>query len=323
MNTNIFQKLMGSTMYSPPDEGARAGAGGDEAARAAAAAAAAAAETTLKNGSEGGDGGGAEAWKGLLKDADNLATLKAKGWQSPEDAVKSYRELEVESSKSKLKLPDKDSKPEEVDAFYESLGKPKEAKGYEFKIADTVPEHFPYEEATAEGFKEFAHKTQLLPWQAQALHDWYVDNTVKVYNEELGSYKTRVESAHAAIVKEFGDPEGAEYKRNVELADRAVRELGGKDKKALRAELIELKAITPDGKVMAPQLIMALSRVGKELYSEDKVYSGIASTQNPWKTETENLTQQGKIIQEDPEMARQLILAANLDPKKFGLNAPT
>jgi hypothetical protein len=308
-------------MYSPIDAGAGADGGNDATAVAAAAAAAA---TALKGSGNGADGGADDKWKGLVTDPDNLAYVKTKNWQSPEDTVKSYRELEVENSKSKLKLPTKESKPEEVDAFYEALGKPKEAKGYEFKIADSVPEHFPYEEATAEGFKEIAHKARLLPDQAQILHDWYVDNTVKAFDGSLKTAATRIEAAHTAIVKEFGDPEGSEYKRKVELADRAVRELSpGKDKKALRAELVELGALTPDGKVMAPNLIIALSRIGQDLYSEDKVYSGLALQHNPWKKETENLTQQGKFIEQDPEMARQLILAANLNPKDYGLNAPT
>lgn len=270
----------------------------------------------------GGDGNG--AWDALVKDPENLAYVKTKGWQDPDGAVKSYRELESEASKSKIKLPDKDTKPEELDAFYNQLGRPEKPEGYEFKLPEKLPEAFPYEENTATEFKGISHKLRLTAEQAQGLHDWYVSEKAKGFTEEVGSIARKVEGAHDIIVKEFGDPKGADYKRKIELADRSVRELGRtvspKDPGALRKELADIGAITPDGKVMAPLLIMALSKVGDTLYQEDKVYSGINASNNPWKEATENLTQQGKILKEDPETARQLILAANKNPKDFGLS---
>lgn len=272
---------------------------------------------------EGGDG--QTAWDGLVKDPDNLTYAKTKGWQSPDDAVKSYRELESESSRNKIAFPDKDSKPEDVEAFWRKLGKPEKPDGYELKLPEKLPENFPYEADAANEFKGLAHKLNMTPAQAQGLHDWYVAKQAGSFEGDVLSTVKKVENAHNLIVKNFGDPKSDDYKRKIELADRSVRELGRtlneKEPDALRKEMAEFGIITPDGKVMAPYLVMALSRVGDSLYSEDKVFSGFNAQNNPFKEGSENLTAQGKIITQDPETARNLILAANKKPQDYGLKA--
>lgn len=50
-----------------------------------------------------------------------------------------------------------------------------------------------------------------------------------------------------------------------------------------------------------------------------KVGTGNATVKNPFTKEHFNLTEQGKIIRENPERARQLITAAGKDPKNYGL----
>lgn len=313
---NIWRQLMNSIAYDAADKSG--GTGGDPNANPDGNK-----STNIGDGkdppSDKSGGGGDDAWKGLVKDQDNLAYIKTKGWQDPDGAVKSYRDLETQFSQTKL--PTKDSTPEELDSFFNKLGRPEKSEGYQFKISDKVPEHFPYEEQSANDFKGIAHKARLTAEQAQVLHDWYVDKQVGFFSKDVETTKTRVEAAHDLLVKDFGDPKGENYKRNVELADRSVRELGRvvdpKNPSALRKELADIGAITPDGKVMAPLLIKALSKVGADLFHEDKVYSGLSSTENPWKTD--DLTKQGRIMQEDPELARQLILAANLKPSDYGL----
>jgi gas vesicle protein len=47
---------------------------------------------------------------------------------------------------------------------------------------------------------------------------------------------------------------------------------------------------------------------GREPFNKDKTPPGV---KNPWKKETWNLTEQGKLLREDPELAKQLMAAAN------------
>jgi hypothetical protein len=315
---NIYDKFIIPMVWDAQDKSAADG-GGDPSKTAADSK-----STNLDSKDPAGEkGGDVKAWNGLVKDPDNLSYVTTKGWQSPDDAVKSYRDLEVEATKNKIAFPGKDSKPEEIDAFYEKLGVPKEVKGYEFKMPEKLPENFPYESEAAENFKGMAHKLKLTPDQAQGLHDWYVGQQATSFEGDVLSTVKKVESAHDLIVKNFGDPKSDSYKRKIELADRSVRELGRtldeKNPKALREELVSLGAITPDGKVMAPYLIMALSRVGDSIYSEDKVFSGMNANNNPFADKTENLTAQGQVLKQDPETARQLILAANKKPQDYGL----
>lgn len=317
---NIWQRLMSSTFLDK--EGA--GTGGGEGKGEGSGAPPAGSGTTLpKEGADGsGSGGGNGAdgvWNGLVKDPENLKTVQSKGWSSPEDAIKSYRELEATKSKEALKLPGEDAKPEDWDAFYKAVGRPEEPTGYEFKVSKEVPENFPYDDKAADSFKDAAHKAGLRPEQAQSLHDWFVNSLTGPWTQSVKDTATKIEQAHDTIVKEWGDPQGAVYKRNLELAERSLRELSGKDKQALRKELEDIGAIAPDGKVMAPRLVMALAKVADTLFAEDNVYGGEAVQRNPFKQETENLTEQGRMIKQDPTLAKQLILAANQDPKTFGL----
>lgn len=314
-------KLFNSRVYSPAE--AAAGAIGAEGGGAPPLGGATGSDGAPLNGSGKSLSSGSDMWSGLVKDPDNLNYIKAKKWSSPEEAIKSYRELESNASKSKLQLPNENSKPEEVDAFYNQLGRPEKSDGYEFKLPEKLPESFPYEEESANKFREVAHKGRLTSEQAQGLHDWYVQEQAAQYQATLESTAKKVEGAHDSIVKSFGDPKGEQYKRGMELADRTVRELGNmidpKNNQVLRKELIDIGAILPDGKVMAPNLIVALSKIGETLYSEDRVYSGISSAKNPWKSDSENLTLQGKFLKDDPDTARQMILGANLRPEDYGL----
>lgn len=60
--------------------------------------------------------------------------------------------------------------------------------------------------------------------------------------------------------------------------------------------------------------------VNKRLATDvPKVGTGNATVKNPFTKEHFNLTEQGKIIRENPERARQLITAAGKDPKNYGL----
>ena len=61
----------------------------------------------------------------VSEDARKVVT--AKGWKTPDDAVKSYAALESEFGKvqaSALKVPGPDAKPEDVDALHMAIGRP-------------------------------------------------------------------------------------------------------------------------------------------------------------------------------------------------------
>jgi hypothetical protein len=96
---------------------------------------------------------------------------------------------------------------------------------------------------------------------------------------------------------------------------RAAHQLGLKD------ALVKGGLLTADGGVRNATLAFALARVGKELFSEDSFATGDGAgvISNPWAKETSNLTEQGRLVRQDPDKARALIRAAGQNPATYGL----
>lgn len=267
-----------------------------------------------------------DVWSGLQSE-DNRKTVAAKSWQSPEDAITSYRELEKHLGETKAKSlirPGDDAKPEDWDAFYDKAGRPKAPGDYSFKLPEGLPENFPYDQTSADKFKNWAHSAGLPPREAQRIHDEFVKDTAAQLQSHAEQSAKAVADAHEALVKGFGNPadawgeEGSEtYKRKQELANRALRQQGGSE---LIAELKAIGALGPNGEVKSPRMAMMLSKIGADLYAEDTLYGGINNVgPNPFSDATRDETKQGQIIRNNPDHARALMRQAGIDPKEYGL----
>ena len=75
-----------------------------------------------------------------------------KGWKSPDDALKSYSELE-KSMGNRVRIPAPDAKPEELRAFYSKIGVPESVEGYEI---DEIPEGSFRDESIENHIKQIA-----------------------------------------------------------------------------------------------------------------------------------------------------------------------
>lgn len=122
---------------------------------------AAAATTTAAASTTGAAGGAAEAFDwGKVPgiDADTLAYVQTKGFKDPVATISSYRNFEKLQGVPQdrlLKMPGPDAKPEEIAAYQERLGRPKDAKEYEFAKFE-AGEHM--DEASAQRFDGFLRK---------------------------------------------------------------------------------------------------------------------------------------------------------------------
>lgn len=262
-----------------------------------------------------GSNGGGETWAAGLQVEENRALVEAKQWGSIDDALKSYRELQTHASKA-LQLPGENATAEDWDKFYSKLGRPEKAEGYELKLnAEAIPQDFPYDEKSAIEFRNWAHEAGLTPRQAQMLHDKFVGYQSEAFVAAKEAAAKREADTHRELVSEWGDPDTASYKQNVELMSRAVSQLG------LKSALAELGALSGDGAVRNATLAKALAKVGKELYAEDTLATtanGVLS--NPFSDgDSFNLTEQGRLIRSDPRKAKALIQAAGKKPADFGL----
>lgn len=268
--------------------------------------------TAALNGS--GDGGG--DWLAGLSQ-DNRSLVEAKKWGSdPNQVVKGYRDLEAHASKA-LVPPGHDAGPQDWDAFYGKLGRPQTPDGYEFSLPEGVPADMPYDDTLKTQFQVWAHEAGLTPKQAATMHDTYVREAGQSYAQAIENTTARITGAHDELVKAWGDPGSQGHQRNVELASRAIRQLGGD---ALQEELTQFGFMTQRGEVASAKITQMLAKVGEQLFAEDTVYAGPTASTNPFADGPHhNLTEQGRILRSDPKRAKALIQAAGQDPTLYRL----
>jgi hypothetical protein len=262
-----------------------------------------------------GDGEALSAWVTGLRSEDNRAKAQAKGWRTPDDVVVSYSNLESQLGRAVVP-PRADDTPEKWDAFYRAAGRPDDPGGYEFTMPEGLPEDFAYAEDLASSFRQWAHGSGLNPSQAQALHDRFVQYQGEQYEAYARMRDRSAGEAHDRLVDEWGDTDSDGYRRKVEFANRAIRNLGGDP---LRHALQMGGLLTEEGAVTNAALAFALAKAGEALYAEDTLTGSGPDGTNPWATDQENLGHQGQILRQDPERARVLIRAAGLEPSSFGL----
>jgi hypothetical protein len=301
----MINRPLGPRIAYAPENGAGAGTGnpGDGANGAG-----------LGNGSSSNNGAGTSPWTGLAL-PENQELVKTKNWANPDAALRSYAELERKMGGA-IFLPEPTADPTAWDGIFDRMGRPKSAAEYKLERPKDLPETA-YDADTAEQMKGVFHKAGLTPRQAAIIHDEVFTGSHKAKEALQAANAEKVAKAHEQIVKEYGGDENSEaYKRNLELANRAVRQFGGD---ALLSELKEIGAMDPNGYVKAPLVAKMLAQVGKQLFQEDAVYGGAGDYKNPFADATMDMEKQGEIIKKDPDRARALIRAAGHNPAEWQL----
>ena len=255
------------------------------------------------------------SWLTGLQDAGNRDLVAKKGWDksnTPDVVINSYRELETRLGKS-IVVPDANAPREDYDKVYTALGKPRTPGDYAFRLPQGINENFPYDDAFATDYKNWAHEADLSPRQAQSIHDRFVKRFAGQIDAATEGLQRRVGTAHQEILSKWGPADSDGYKNNLSYAKAGLRGLGlGETFKA--SGLID-----GNGNIADAKLAFALATVGEGLFQEDRLRGGTPghfTTSNPWKDGQENLSEQGRIQRENPELARSLIQAAGKDPDK-------
>jgi hypothetical protein len=256
-----------------------------------------------------------------LQEEGSREWVETAGVKDVESLVKMARNSERLIGKS-FQKPGPDAEQSEIDAFYERLGRPKDVAGYELTPPEDMPEDLPYDTEFAGKFAETAHKYGITTEQAKGLHDFYINEMVGGYQSGIEASTAQLEESTAAatsqLEKDWGAKQGSpEFKENVALADRAIRELGGDE---LMDGFQKAGMLGPGGVILNASIAKAMSNVGKELFgSSGGIETGDGSVDNPFSKESLNLTKQSELQRNDPRRARSLILAAGKDPANWGL----
>lgn len=200
--------------------GAGANGGGNGAGAGAGAAGAGGAGAGSAGGAAGGNSGGAApAWHGYSDPAD-VAYLANKGWQGPQDVIKSYRNAEQLIGKNPdqlLVLPRADD-PAGFRSVLQKLGLPESPDKYEFAKTEGVTPDAGYEAWARNTF----HELGLLPDQVKNLtakHNEYVKAQL---TKQAQDAQLRVQTEKSDLVREWG----AGHERMINAAKTAANALG-------------------------------------------------------------------------------------------------
>ena len=151
----------------------------------------------------------AQSGWGEVSDID-VAYISNKGFKTPADLLKSYRELERAYS-SKISIP-KDGDKEGFSKLYSKLGMPNDLDGFDIEFQDDDKE-------LGGQFKQVCLENNILPQSAKALYDWFV----KSRDEAEEKINQSWEDKSFTEMKEVEQEWGAKAKQNIELMKRGIR----------------------------------------------------------------------------------------------------
>ncbi len=156
-------------------------------------------------------------------DPDSKGFVENKGFKDPGELLTSYRNLEklIGGGPDKLiKQPTLQSTPDEWSAFYDRLGRPKEAKEYEIKPPDGAEDT---------GFIKFAqenfHKFGLTKSQGEAVGKAVFDFTTQHAKQTMEETKALIGKEQKELEKEWG----AANEQNTRAASNAAKAFGVKE----------------------------------------------------------------------------------------------
>jgi len=156
--------------------------------------------------------------------------VKNKGYKTPDDVLKNVKELEGMVG-GRVKMPTPESSAEEVNAFYQKLGKPVGPDAYEI-VRPEMPEGMNYDEDMEKGFREVAFEHHASNEQTKAMVDWFNKYEINRYNDFMAE-KQRLETE--GLEKLRGEWK-IDYDENVKISNRACHQLGGDEFIALMEE---------------------------------------------------------------------------------------
>jgi hypothetical protein len=247
---------------------------------------------------------------------DTRKWVETKGYKSPEDIVKAYQSAEQKLGTT-LTPPKDDAPQEEWAKFYDKLGRPEKAEGYDFKRPEGLPEDLPYSDELASTSKNWMHEAGLNPKQAQAIHDKFAGYMADQQKAVQEAQAKAVTETHADLTKDWGPQDSEGFKQKLALADRAMKKLG------LTDAYKQTGILLPDGALTNPQIAKAFAEIGHAMFKEDTIGNeAVPVSDNPFKKDAQgnrNIAGISALFKTDPERAKRLAREAGEDPLNWGL----
>lgn len=168
----------------------------------------------------GQDPAGGSPWYSGIQDAELRGWSENKNFATPDAAMAAYRNLEqvfgAEKAGNTVVLPKDGAEPQELDDFYNRLGRPESADKYELEIGDNADQDF------VGWFKSKAHERGLTQKQAAQFAKDYQDYSVARAEAAHADGTAKLESEIEALDKEWG----AAREQKFQLGRNAAKEFG-------------------------------------------------------------------------------------------------
>jgi hypothetical protein len=212
---------------------------------------------SVDTGNPAGDSaaGAAQPWYQSFPE-DIRGFAENKGWQTPVDAIQSYANLEKFMGADKagrgLVLP-KDDNPEEWGQVYDKLGRPKTPQDYQLKVPENDTGEF------AKTAAETFHKLGLTTKQAQALSEWYNQESQQMLSSQFEQSIQKQEQEMSELQREWGP----QFDEKVAAGQRAAANFGVDAETLSKVESV----------IGTKQLLSFFSEIGK-MIAEDSFVEG-------------------------------------------------
>ena len=157
-----------------------------------------------------------------LPGADDVTVgyTQNKGWTEPSQLLDSYRNLEklmgADKAGNAVVLPKPDATPQELDAFYNRLGRPATPEGYKIPVPEGMPKEFAAAAAKwfhEAGIPQKAGEDIAAKWNAHIA-------------AETASYQTQLQAKTQQETQDLKSSWGAAHDQNLTIAQTAARGLG-------------------------------------------------------------------------------------------------
>lgn len=183
-------------------------------------------------------------------------------YRTVKDFASGYEAL-VTKLGTAVNIPNQYSSQEQIDEFYNKLGRPASADKYEFK--DNLPEGFEIDEKLDSDYRTLAYEIGLSSSQAQKLREFYNSAVEAAYLGNQKEVQTRLAEAHEKNVNEIKDMWGADYKAKTKIAMNTARAV-------LSQETLDYLDATGLGN--NAKLVRDFYELSKRLSGDNKVLGG-------------------------------------------------
>ena len=184
--------------------------------------------------------------------------VQTKGWQSPDDVVQSYTNLEkllgADKAGRGVVMPKDDAAPEEWGKFYDKLGRPQSPEEYKLPVPQGDTGEFA--KLAAGKF----HELGITAKQAQSLAEWWNANSEQMQTSQMNQQMQNSEMEMEVLQSEWGK----EFDANIEAARRATRQFGVQEQVLEKIE----------NAIGTREMLKLFSNIGKGMGEDSFVDSG-------------------------------------------------